>query len=316
MTQHKIIIDTDPGIDDAMALHHAFADERLDVIGLTTVFGNVPVKTATRNALHLCELAAIEIPVAEGAATPMTITPNPHADFVHGVEGFGDYPPRTPAREKDARSAAEFLCEVTKANPGEITICAVGPLTNLALALEHDPEIAKNAKNVVIMGGAVEAPGNVTPFAEANIWNDPHAAQLVFDADWDVTLVGLDVTHSVSCNMDDFRDVTKSAPEIGKFLEQVSEYYIKFYTENVGVDGCYLHDPAAVIAITDPEFFEVKEAPLNTILEGEQVGNTIADPARNGRPVKICLEVNDQGVKDTFLSTLKKADARRDARRG
>jgi inosine-uridine nucleoside N-ribohydrolase len=315
MSQHKIIIDTDPGIDDAMALHHAFADERLEVIGLTTVFGNVPVKTATRNALHLTELAGINIPVAEGAATPLTITPNPHADFVHGVEGFGDYPPQTPNRDKDPRSAAEYLCEVTRQNPGEITICAVGPLTNLALALQHDPEIAKNAKNVVIMGGAVEAPGNVNEFAEANIWNDPHAAQLVFDADWDVTLVGLDVTHSVSCNMADFNEVSKHSPEIGKFLEQVSAYYIKFYTENVGVDGCYLHDPAAVIAITDPEFFEVKELPLNTILEGEQVGNTVAAPEKDGRAVKVCLGVNAQGVKDTFLNTLKKADARRDARK-
>ncbi len=314
MTVHKIIIDTDPGIDDAMALHHAFADDRIEVVGLTTVFGNVSVKIATRNAIHLTDLAGLNIPVAQGSATPLTITPNPHADFVHGAEGFGDVPPQVPSREKDARSAAEYLCEMTKANPGEITICAIGPLTNLALALQHDPDITKNAKQVVIMGGAVEAPGNVTSFAEANIWNDPHAAQAVFEADWDVTLVGLDVTHSVICDMNDFREVTKSSPEIGKFLEQVSDYYINFYTKQVGVNGCYLHDPAAVIAITDPELFNVKEVPLNTILDGEQIGNTVAAPQKSAKAVKVCLGIDGPRVKDIFLSTLKKADSRRDAR--
>jgi len=315
MTTHKIIIDTDPGIDDAMALHHAFADERLDVIGLTTIFGNVPVKVATRNAIHLTDLAGLNIPVAEGSPTPLTQIPNPHADFVHGKEGFGDYPPQVPSREADGRSAAEYLCQVTAEQPGEITICAVGPLTNLALALAHDPAIAKNVKNVVIMGGAVRAPGNVNEYAEANIWNDPHAAQLVFDADWDVTLVGLDVTHLVICDMQDFREVTKASPDIGQFLQDVSDYYINFYTTQVGVNGCYLHDPAAVIAITDPDFFEVHEVPLNTILEGEQAGNTIEEPDRKTKAVKVCVEVNGQGVKDTFLNTLKKADARRDARK-
>ncbi|TDQ66905.1 inosine-uridine nucleoside N-ribohydrolase [Maritalea mobilis] len=313
MSQHKIILDTDPGIDDAMAIHHIYADPRIELLGMTTIFGNVPVTTATRNALHLAEMVGAKTPVAEGAKVPLVQTPNPHADFVHGVEGFGDYPRTNPKTEKDPRSAAEFLCEMTAAQPGEITICAVGPLTNLALALEHDPAIAKNVKNVVIMGGAVDAPGNVTEFAEANIWNDPHAAQKVFDAEWDVTLVGLDVTQKIVCTLDDFAKVSESSPEIGKFLSQISTYYINFYVNNVGLQGCALHDPAAIIALTDPELFTTKHVPLNTIPDGNEVGNTV-ELADGNRRVHVCSAADSEGVRKVFLDTLANADARKAAR--
>ncbi len=179
MTQ-KLIIDTDPGIDDAMAIHLAFADSRIDVIGMTTIFGNVTSAQATRNALYLAEMAHYDLPVAKGAAFPRHRAGAPPADFVHGGEGFGDLPAMQPAGKPDNHDAARFLCESCAAHPGEVIICAVGPLTNLAAALDHDPSIKQTVKRVVVMGGSAARHGNVSDCAEANIWNDPDAADAVF----------------------------------------------------------------------------------------------------------------------------------------
>ena len=149
--RQKIIIDTDPGIDDAMAIHMAFADSRLDVLGLTTIFGNVTIDIATRNALVLAEMAAYDTVVSKGMPVPRRRPLEPPADFVHGGEGFGDVPPITPQGAPIAEDAARYLCETCAAHPGEIIICAVGPLTNLAAAIDHDPAIVDNVKAVVIM---------------------------------------------------------------------------------------------------------------------------------------------------------------------
>ena len=179
----KIIIDTDPGIDDAMAIHQAFADPRLEVLGLTTIFGNVATPMATRNALRLVEMAAYPAVVAHGAEAPLVREVAPPADFVHGAEGFGTVPPAEPQGRADARSAAVFIAETAAAHPGEVIICAVGPLTNLALALTHDPDLVRNVHSVVVMGGSIAWHGNVSDCAEANIWGDPDAADAVFAAD-------------------------------------------------------------------------------------------------------------------------------------
>ena len=196
----KIIIDTDPGIDDAMAIHLAFADPRLDIIGLTTVFGNVTTAQATRNALYLADMAGQPVPVAGGGAIPRQRDAAPPADFVHGPEGFGDLPAPTPTSRADARSAAAFLCESCAAAPGQIIICAVGPLTNLAAALDHDPAIARHVGRVVVMGGSAARHGNVTTCAEANIWNDPHAADRVSPptgmSPWSVSTSPKDAVHT------------------------------------------------------------------------------------------------------------------------
>ena len=146
----KLIIDTDPGVDDAMAILYAAAHGELDLIGLTTVFGNVPVATAARNALFLAEIAGLAIPVAEGAAAPLVRPLGPHPDFIHGAEGFGALPPVRPAGRADRRPAARFLCETVAAHPGAVTICAIGPLTNLAAALALDPDFAGNVLTVEI----------------------------------------------------------------------------------------------------------------------------------------------------------------------
>ena len=314
MTRTRLIIDTDPGIDDAMAIFYAAAHPGLDFIGLTTVFGNVPVATATRNALFLAEMAGLAIPVAEGAAAPLAQPLAPHPDFVHGVEGFGDLPPVRPAGRADPRPAARFLAEAAAAHPGEVTICAVGPLTNLAAALALDPGIASNVARVVVMGGAVECPGNVNADAEANIWNDPHAAAAVLKAGWPVTLVGLDVTERVNCTAADFAGLARAAPVIGGFLDRAVQFYLRFHRERHGLDGCHMHDPTAVIEITDPGLFEIREAPVAVTLEGAAAGRTRFGPA--GPAVRVCMGVDAAEVRERFLEVTGKADACRDAASG
>ncbi|MCH8953332.1 MAG: nucleoside hydrolase [Proteobacteria bacterium] len=304
-----LIIDTDPGIDDAMAILYAAAHPGLDLIGLTTVFGNVPVATATRNALFLAELAGLAIPVAEGAAAPLVRPLAPYPDFIHGAEGFGDLPPARPAGRADPRPAARFLCETVAARPGAVTICAIGPLTNLAAALALDPSIARNVARVVVMGGAVACPGNVTPRAEANIFSDPQAAAAVLGAGWPLTLVGLDVTRQVICTEEDFAGLARAAPVTGGFLERAARFYLRFHRERHGRDGCTMHDPTAVIEITDPGLFETRETALAVTLEGRAAGRTRLASA--GPAVRVCLVLDAGAVRARFLAVTGKADAAR-----
>ncbi|MDT8344182.1 MAG: nucleoside hydrolase [Thermohalobaculum sp.] len=299
---HRIIIDTDPGIDDAMAILLAMADPRIDLLGLTTVFGNVSVARATRNALWLTELARHPCPVAAGARHPLIRAPQPHPDFVHGVEGFGAEPAPTPARSPDPRGAARFLCETVAAHPGEVTIVAVGPLTNLAEALALDPAIAGGVKGVIVMGGAVGVPGNVTPHAEANIWQDPEAAAAVLAAGWPVTLVGLDVTEAVRASPADFEAIAQAAPQAGGFLARAARFYFAFHQQTRGFEGCYMHDPTAVIALTDPGLFETRDTTIEVLTEGPEIGRT--RPGGPGRAIRACLGVKSADVMSVYLAAL------------
>lgn len=317
MTQ-KIIIDTDPGVDDAMAIHLAFADPRLEVVGLTTIFGNVWVEQATRNALYLAEMANYDCDVAEGAAKPLHITPNPPAHFVHGDEGFGDLPPQKPNRKPDPRPAHIYLSETIRVHSGEIILCPIGPLTNIANLLSYDPEIVKHVQKVVIMGGAGFVPGNVTEFAEANIWNDPHAADAVFAADWSVEMIGLDVTAQIECAPADFAELARKAPKIGGFLKRVVDFYIRFYHSVIGREVCLMHDPSAVIAITNPELFTFNEVPVSVVLTGEAVGQTLPVPDASRSKVKpkvrIATGVQVDAVRQAYLEYSAKVDIAADAR--
>lgn len=308
MTKTRMIIDTDPGIDDAMAIHYAFADPDIEVVGLTTIFGNVYVEQGTRNALRLLEMAVINAPVAEGANAPLVMPLSPPSHHIHGAEGFGAIEAETPKGKAVDMSAAEFLVKTCADNPGEIVICAVGPLTNLALALRLDPLIAQNVKKVVIMGGAVETDGNITPFAEANIYHDPHAAAEVFAADWPVVLVGLDVTHQITCSAEDFSQIKKNAPKLGGFIKDISDFYLEFYASVGKHHGCSLHDPAAVIAAAHPQMFQMTAVPLRVITEGERQGQTIAAKGAETPPVQVCLGVDSEAVKQRFIDLYKNLD--------
>ncbi|MBT6122974.1 MAG: nucleoside hydrolase [Candidatus Puniceispirillum sp.] len=304
----KIIIDTDPGIDDAMAIHMAFADPRLDVLGLTTIFGNVTIDIATRNALVLAEMAHYKTAIIKGAPIPRRRPLEPPADFVHGAEGFGDVPPITPQGTPVAEDAARYLCETCAAHPGEIIICAVGPLTNLAAALDYDPAIVDHVKAVVIMGGSAAPHGNVTAVAEANIWNDPDAAECVFAARWPVTMVGLDVTEKAQCMPADFAALARQSPDIGGFLNAATQFYFDFHENKTGIRSCFMHDPSAVLAITDPEYFDFESMALTVICDGDDIGRTLPVDDASRPMVQVAMQVNASAVQGKFTQLVAQAD--------
>lgn len=301
-TPVKMIIDTDPGIDDAMAIFYAAAAPEIDLIGLTTVFGNVRVDQSTRNALALTEMLGLDIPVAGGATQPWDMPPLPLAHWIHGPEGLGDLPAPTPAREPEARDAATFLIDACAADPGEVTIAAIGPLTNLAEALARAPEIAETAGRVVIMGGSVRAGGNATPYAEANIWHDPHAADAVFAAGWKVEMIGLDVTRRIECDAADFEALATRAPKLGGFLHDIAQFYMEFYKTRTERMSCCLHDPAALIAAVRPDLFTWEASPLSTVTSGDHLGETVAAAGRSA--VAWTEDADIEGVRRLWLDTV------------
>lgn len=305
MTQHKIIIDTDPGVDDAMAILFAHLDPTVELLGLTSIFGNVTTDIATRNSLALLEMVGLDVPVARGADKPIVQEAKPVAWEVHGKEGFGTVPPITPKSNAINETAAEFICRVVNENPGEVTLCPVGPLTNIALALQLDPSIAGKVKSVTVMGGSLDGGGNVTPHAEANIWQDPHAADLVFAGEWKITMVGLDVTHQVICKPDDFAGLVEPAPKLGGFLNEAAQFYFQFHRDENGIDGCHMHDPTAVISIVRPDLFSIDETPVNVILEGEEIGRTVRANKIDQSSVKVCRGIDVEAVRNIFLETIK-----------
>ncbi|PCJ95931.1 MAG: nucleoside hydrolase [Hyphomicrobiales bacterium] len=311
---HKIIIDTDPGIDDALAIQLAYADPRIDIVGMTTIFGNVYTHQATRNARHLAELAGHSTRVAEGVHKPYVQAPREPSHYVHGKEGYGDLDAPTPNLPQDSRTAAEFICAMADEHGKSLTLCPIGPLANIAHALDLDPDLPNKIGSVVIMGGAVTVPGNVTSHAEANIYNDPHAAERVFSSGLDVRLVGLDITSNIHCVAADFDEIGAGSPEIGGFLHDISEFYLRFYREFAGSDHCCLHDPAALMAITDPDLFTYEESPVTVLLEGEEAGNTNAVDDASRPAIRFATACNEAEIRNRFIERLRTADAVKAAR--
>ncbi len=309
MKAQKIIIDTDPGIDDAMAIHQAFADSRLEVVGLTTIFGNVYVEQAARNALWLSEQAAYKCGVATGASKPLIQELNTPSFHVHGAEGFGRLEDIHINGTLDPRPAHIYLSETLRAHSGEIILCPVGPLTNIANLLDYDPDVVNHVKKLVIMGGAVHVPGNVTSFAEANFWNDPHAADKVLAADWQIDLIGLDVTATLQFPPAVFEQVAKTSPRIGGFICDICEFYIDFYEKIVGKRVCLMHDPAALLAISDPEIFTFEKTPLSVIVSGEEVGNSVVSENSGRKAVNVAVKADAQAARQKFLSIYAEADS-------
>jgi uridine nucleosidase len=308
----KIIIDTDPGVDDAMAILFAMQSPELEVIGLTTVFGNVYTDLATQNALRLVEFAGQpDLPVAHGAELPLIAPLEYVADFVHGADGLGNTsPPPAQGRAID-RPAAQFIVETVMAQPGEITLVPVGPLTNIALALALEPRLAANVAEVVIMGGAAMVNGNVTPAAEANIIHDPHAADVVFRAGWPLTMVGLDVTMKTIMTGDYLASLQSS--RTGRFIYEISRFYQDFHTQSYGLEGIHTHDPSAIAYVIEPDLFKVERGPIRVVTEGIAFGQTLLDNRQRwqGRhawtdvpAANVCVDVDSERLLALYKSRI------------
>lgn len=308
---HKIILDTDPGIDDAMAIFFAFQSPDIDVLGLTTVYGNVPVTMSAQNALTLCELADKDIPVTKGVGMPWVGPESGYAHFVHGEDGFGNIDFPASNRQLDPRSSAQFIVDMARQHPGEITLVAIGPLGNLALALRLEPELPKLVKGVSIMGGAAFVPGNVTPVAEANIWNDAHAAEIVFAADWELNMFGLDVTNAVPFTPDFLDELASKNSKLGGFVKQSSQFYVDFYSQNRDDRVCFFHDAMPLAHLTHPELFtltrghaRVATDPLN---KGQTsvapLGTTMSPLWLEASQINVATDVNHDKLRQLYIDT-------------
>ena len=258
------IIDTDPGIDDAMAILLALSSEKLRVTALTIVHGNLGVlDPLVRNAHRVLRLAQrTDVRVVRGASKPLARAEHSGAPFVHGDDGMGDVVDESTldaiVSEQSDLSAAAFLVEESRREGEMLHVVALGPLTNLALAQQLDTSFGSRVK-LYAMGGCFLVPGNVSTNAEANVWNDPEAADLVFSAFASVVLSPLDVTTSIKWGSEYAARLRAAAPRIGGFIEQITRRYLEFHRHAMGRDSCDFHDSSAVLSLVAPELFSRQE---------------------------------------------------------
>ena len=272
----KVIIDTDPGTDDAMAIMLALNSPEFDVRALTVVPGNVTAAQGLENALRMVSLAnRCDIVVAGGAQHPLfqkLIT----AEFWHGKNGLANVELPASKCKADPRWAPDLIIEMVHANPHEITLIPIGPLTNIALALQKDPSIASLVKQVVIMGGSISG-GNVNAAAEANIYNDPEAAQIVFRAGWPLTMVGLDVGDKTLLTRRHIEALKKNPGPISDFIYRVADFLIAL-SEKYGDPGTPMYDPLAVGVALDPTLVKAPAMRVEVETRGDFTrGETVAN---------------------------------------
>ena len=253
----RVVIDTDPGIDDAAAILLALAAPQVDVVGLTTVAGNSPLSDTTRNALRILELAgATAVPVAAGADRPLVQAALDRSDSVHGADGLGGVVPSSPSARPVEAHAADFLADVTQEAP--VTLVAIGPLTNVALALAMHPEVVERIDHILLMGGA-RLEGNVTPAAEFNIWADPEAAARVFSSGIPLTVLPLDVTHQALLSPGELATMAAGGT-VGSALSAMISFYERQHLDDYGEDFAPLHDVLAVLPLVVDSAITFEEA--------------------------------------------------------
>ncbi|SDY93797.1 purine nucleosidase [Jannaschia faecimaris] len=278
MTQ-KIIIDTDPGQDDAVAILLALASPELEVLGLTAVAGNVPLEFTAKNARIVCELAKRpDVPVFAGCDRPMArdlVT----AEHVHGKTGLDGPQMADPTMPLQDKHAVDFIIETLRNEaPGTVTLCPLGPLTNIATAFQRAPDIVERVARIVLMGGAYFEVGNITPAAEFNIYVDPEAAKVVFGAGAPITVLPLDVTHkalTTAPRVQAFRDL---GTQVGLMVAAWTNFFERFDKEKYGSAGAPLHDPCVIAWLLRPDLFTGREVNVEIEVESPLTrGMTVAD---------------------------------------
>jgi len=300
MSVRKIIIDTDPGQDDAVALLLAMASPELDILGVTVVAGNVPLALTKVNALKVCELAGRrDMPVYAGCDAPLS-RPLITAEHVHGKTGLDGADLPDPKMKLQESHAVDFIIETLRnADTDEITLCPLGPLTNIATALNRAPDIADKIAEIVLMGGGYFEQGNITPSAEFNIFVDPEAAKIVFGAGVKLTVIPLDCTHKALTNrarVDAFRAL---GTPVGGAVAGLTDFFERFDKEKYGSVGAPLHDPCVIAYLLRPDLFQGRF--INVEIETASpltLGSTVADWWRvSGREPNAMFirDVDDEG---------------------
>jgi purine nucleosidase len=296
----RMVLDCDTGVDDTLAILYATLHPAVHLMGVGAVWGNVDVDTATRNSLHTVHMAGRpDIPVARGAAGPLAGSPPVFAYHVHGRDGQGNAGTGRAVGQPVTETAAEQIVRFARAHPG---VVAVGPLTNLALALGLCPELPRLLQGVTIMGGAALAPGNVTEVAEANIWCDPEAAAAVFRAPWPLTMVGLDVTMRTTLH-DGHRARLDAGGSIGRYVSGILDHYIEFFAAQAfGERRSCMHDVLAVaiaagtlvptLAPTVRAFVETGDGPTRGQTVCDLRGMYMGHPPQEGAHCRVVLQTD------------------------
>jgi purine nucleosidase len=303
----RIIIDTDPGVDDALAFLLALASPEIQLEALTTTQGNVTLEKATRNALSVLELChASHIPVASGSVLPLVQPLRASAD-VHGESGIGNSRLPEPQTRPVSQHAVDYLIERVLAEPNEMSIFPIGPLTNIAMAIRKEPRFASAVKELVIMGGAILEHGNMTPLAEFNIYVDPHAAHIVFHSGIPITLIPLDVTHKCLLKQEHVDRLMKVDSPISRFIRDAMEVYLEA-SFALGYKGSSLHDPLTLATVIAPELLTLREYYVDVdISGGVSMGKTFADiPNVLKKPanMKVAMNVRGKDFIEVFLQRM------------
>lgn len=305
----KMILDLDTGIDDGMALAYVLGSEDIDLLGVVGTYGNVYTENGVQNVLNILEMCqAPAIPVYEGEKHAIQKSGFLRLEVsarIHGDNGVGQVSMKKAQRRKEDQSGVDFLISSVKKYKKDLVIVATGPMTNLASALIKAPEIAEIMGPVVIMGGALTIPGNVTPYAEANISQDPFAAKYLFESGVDVTMVGLDVTQRSVLTKEYTSSWRETGSTAGRVFADMVDYYIGEHDACIG--GCFLHDPSAVAAAKNPQWFQMLPMHMTVVTEGEAAGRTIGsqEKLRDGNPnVKVCIGVNDKALEKDLNENL------------
>jgi len=306
----RILIDTDPGIDDSLAILLALAAPELALEGLSVVHGNCSLERATLNGLSILELAdANHIPVARGCELPL-VQPSLLAPETHGDTGLGYANLPEPQGKPIRQHGSDFLIEKIMSNPGEVVLVALGPLTNVALAIRQEPRIVQALKELIIMGGAIRHEGNTTALAEFNTYVDPHAAHIVYHAGIPITLVPLDVTYQCILTAQDVERLQKIQSPIPAFIRDATKFYMEFHDEYQGIEGCVINDPLALALTFAPELCTYQELYVDVdISSGLSLGKTFADfynfmkkPAN----MRVALGVRARDFIELFLERMQK----------
>ncbi|MDZ7679189.1 MAG: nucleoside hydrolase [Acidimicrobiales bacterium] len=298
---HRVVVDTDPGIDDAMAIAVALAAPEIEVLALTTSYGNHRLDVTTANAQRILDTLGVPgIPVVPGAERPLVRSRGAEATKVHGDDGLGDTDLPGPSRRSaPGRPAAELLADTVTSNPGEVTIVAIGPLTNLAIALDHAPGLADSVRQVVVMGGAWNCGGNVTAAAEANLHSDPHAAARVLAAGLPLTLIGLDVTRQLLADRDWLDRLAEVDTPAARLVARTSQLYHRYHVAAERVDGIQCHDVATIAYLLRPDLFCTEHHRVRVVAEGHEAGATRpAGEVDAPPPIAVATGVDAPGVLD------------------
>ncbi len=308
MSKTPVIFDCDPGQDDAIALLLALASPELEVLGITTVAGNVPLKLTQLNARKTRELARRpEVPVLAGAGRPLKrslVT----AEEVFGASGLEGAALPEPELPLDPRHAVDFIVETVMARPaGVVTLLPVAPLTNIALAVQKEPRLARHLKEIVLMGGSIGL-GNTTPAAEFNIYVDPHAAEIVFASGAKLTMLGLDVTHQAITTPERVAAIAAHGTRVAGVVADWLRFYDRHDAERYGTRGGPLHDPCAVGYVLWPELFKGRPCHVAVETEGRHtIGRTVVEwwPPKTRRPAgpPNCMVIN-QIDHETFFQRM------------